>query len=215
MGVSDNGIGIPDGELENIFEEFYQINNPERDRSQGLGLGLSIVKRLCAYLNIALDIKSVVNNGTDVTLTMPVSTGLHPVQERSKVPNLESNLSKRAILVVDDEAMSRSGMYELLREFSSKVLVASGTKEAIKISQTIKPDIVLVDLRLRGSDNGIKTIDGIRNMYPEIPAIVITGDIDSDHLVAVKERKLPLMQKPLDVDKLVSLIGISLSRDDL
>src|SRR6185503_16491591 len=65
------GAGIPAGERERIFEEFYQIGNPERDRSQGLGLGLAIVRRLAQLLGLAVELESEPGRGSTFTVTMP------------------------------------------------------------------------------------------------------------------------------------------------
>ena len=72
LTVADTGRGIPEAEQVRVFEEFYQLQNPERDRSKGLGLGLAIVRRLVDLLDMQFDMESSDGSGTVVSLTMPV-----------------------------------------------------------------------------------------------------------------------------------------------
>ncbi len=72
VSVQDTGRGIPASEQAMVFEEFYQVDNPERDRAKGLGLGLSIVRRLCALLDIKLRLESAEGQGTTITLCVPL-----------------------------------------------------------------------------------------------------------------------------------------------
>ena len=204
--IIDAGQGIPESEMDKIFEEFYQVNNPERDRSQGLGLGLSIVKRLCGLLDIAIDIRSTVGTGTHITLTVPRSSGLF-IDNTILSEAVSDSVRGVNILFVDDEEMARKGMSELLAELKAHVSTAGGTGEAVKLARETRPDIVLADLRLRGVDNGIRTIDEIRKLYPGLPAIIITGDIYGQQINLVKARNLPFLRKPLDANRLISMIN--------
>ena len=74
LSISDTGKGIPEDEQKNVFNEFTQLNNPERDRQKGLGLGLAIVKRISNRISVPIDISSSVGKGTTFTLTLPLTT---------------------------------------------------------------------------------------------------------------------------------------------
>lgn len=74
MHISDTGIGIAKDHIESIFNEFFQVNNPERNRKYGLGLGLAIVRRILDILNHPIAVTSELGIGTDVVITLPLST---------------------------------------------------------------------------------------------------------------------------------------------
>ena len=76
--MSDTGTGIPKIEQSAIFNEYYQLDNPERDRTKGLGLGLSIVRRLVRMLGISLALDSTVGKGSTFRLLLPQSLRCSP-----------------------------------------------------------------------------------------------------------------------------------------
>src|SRR5690606_8596630 len=113
--VWDTGIGIPAEQHERIFEEFYQLDNPERDRTRGLGLGLATVRRVARLLGHELHLRSIPGRGSRFTLEVPladpakVASISATVEQR--IPNL---LRGKTIVVIDDEASVRLGMQSLL-----------------------------------------------------------------------------------------------------
>lgn len=198
--VNDTGRGVPIEEQEHIFEEFYQLNNPERDHTKGLGLGLAIVKRLSDLLNLNLTMDSILGDGTTFTLRMEQSaTRPAPIFHPPK-PNLSwSNL---CALVIDDEREVGLGMKALLEGMGCKILLADGTLDALSQAKAERPDIILADFRLRGEDNGILSIRSIRELYREIPAILISGDTAPERLREAEDAGIQLLHKPVLVDDL-------------
>lgn len=200
LKVQDSGRGIPDEESEHVFEEFYQINNPERDHTKGLGLGLAIVKRLADLLEIKLEMHSVLGSGTTFTLHLPESEVIPVIRESIPKPNLSwENL---CALVIDDEREVGLGMKALLEGMGCKVLLADSTLEAIGQAKTERPDIILADFRLRGEDNGILSIRAVRELYRDIPAILISGDTAPERLREAEDAGIQLLHKPVLVDDL-------------
>jgi len=202
--VADSGRGIPEAEQTRVFEEFYQLDNPERDRTRGLGLGLAIVRRLTELLRIRMDMRSSAGRGTTFQLSLPA------VQQA--VSTADSRASHAApaalhVLVVDDEAGIRLGMKTLLEGMGCRATLAGGTQQAVDAARAEKPDMVLSDLRLRGEDNGIKTVRAIRDLYPSMPAILISGDIAPDRLREAEEAGIPLLHKPVPVEVLKHAIA--------
>jgi len=94
--VADNGIGIPIECQEMIFVEFNQLNNPERDRKKGLGLGLSIVKRLCELMQINFTLESEVNQGTSFNLNLPRGSSIDKINNISEIKELLLNTSSNS-----------------------------------------------------------------------------------------------------------------------
>lgn len=198
--VSDTGCGIPAAEQEKVFEEFYQVENPERDRSKGLGLGLAIVRRLSNLLDIDLHFESTAGGGTQFSFTLPA---VAHEQDEEPILDIDSHaLQSLAVLVVDDELVVREGMRVLLEGLGCRVATADSSNTAISSATTEKPSIVLVDFRLRDHDNGLITIDRLRHIYPGLPAIIISGDTAPDRLLAISEAGIPVLTKPVLVDTL-------------
>ena len=202
--IKDTGIGIEKDKQELIFEEFYQLNNPSRDRSKGLGLGLSIVKRLVELLNIGLDMHSEPGVGTEFSLTLKAASQI--IMENNSPPTTV-DFSDINILVVDDEEEIRLAASIFLEEMHCKVQVAEGTSQAETMAKENRPDILITDFRLQGEDNGLKCIKAIRAIYPNIPAVIITGDTAPDRLSEAHEADAKLLHKPIDTNELKQVIN--------
>lgn len=196
--VSDTGIGIPEIESELVFSEYYQLSNPERDRSKGLGLGLAIVRRLCVLLDVSINLRSSVSSGTTFTLYVQSSDSLSTEAERpsSKIVNLDGIVA----LVIDDDVNVLEGMSKLLLSWGCIVMTADSEEMAIEeISRSANiPSIIFADYRLREHKTGV---DAIRRVYEElnneIPAVVITGDTSPDRLREANASGFRLLHKPV------------------
>ncbi|WP_370305375.1 ATP-binding response regulator [Sinimarinibacterium flocculans] len=196
VSVRDTGRGIPDAEHARIFEEFYQLQNPERDRSKGLGLGLAIVRRLTDLLGVELRLESAPGAGSCFRIELPLARA-----EDASVPEgtmAEDGVAPRIqVLVVDDEEAIRVGMKTLLEEMGFEVQVAASTDAAIDASRRFRPSIVLADFRLRGEDSGIRAIEALRMVWPELPALLISGDTAPDRLREARGAGVELLHKPV------------------
>jgi signal transduction histidine kinase len=205
IGVEDSGPGIPLEEQARVFEEFYQLGNRERDRSNGLGLGLSIVQRLAALLPARLEMVSLPGCGTSFYLILPVYMGApHSVQADQPASNALAGLT---VLVVDDEAAVRQGMQALLQELGATVLLAEGASQALALVAHQRPDLLLADMRLRGSDDGIAVTRALRARLPLLPAVLLSGDTSPARLREASEAGIPLLHKPVPLAQLQSLVA--------
>lgn len=201
--VSDTGVGIPKEELDNIFAEYYQLNNAERDRNKGLGLGLSIVKKLCDLLDIELACKSEPGNGSTFTLSV-LAGDARLVNPAANQPAPIVQLHK-TVLVVDDEQDILSGTEFLLKEWGCTVVTGESAAELLaKLRQhPVTPDLILADYRLRDNLTGVGAVADIRAFYGKpVPAVIITGDTSPAILQEVRDSGLFLMHKPIAPAKL-------------
>lgn len=195
--VTDTGQGIPETEHARIFEEFYQLQNPERDRSKGLGLGLAIVRRLTQMLDIDIKLDSAPGRGSSFWMDLPAARlDATPVPKSPEAVDPASPGVK--ILVVDDEEAIRVGMKTLLEEMGFAVEAVASTEAAIDASRLFQPTIVLADWRLRGDDSGLRTIKALRLVWPELPALLISGDTAPDRLREARGAGVELLHKPVD-----------------
>jgi len=207
--VRDTGRGIPPAEQEHIFEEFYQLDNPERDRSKGLGLGLAIVHRLTTMLEIDLRLRSRVGEGTEFELSVPdvegsVTETAESTAAGDRVPSPAGEGLR--VLVIDDEGEVRVGMRTLLDSMGFEAHLADSSKGAAEVAHTHPPDVVLADFRLRGGDDGLRAIQAVREICPDVPALLISGDTAPDRLRQAQRAGLDLLHKPLAGEQLRSAI---------
>ena len=207
--VWDSGIGIPPQQHERIFEEFYQLNNPSRDRSRGLGLGLATVRRIVQLLGHPLWLRSTVGKGSRFTIEVPLAdpTRVHSVAAtiEQKVPNL---IGGKLIVVIDDEESVRLGMQSLLESWGCKCIAAMDSAEALRDINGRAPDFIIADLRLRGESTGIDAIRELRaQLGDSIPAVLISGDTATEQLRKVSAAGLTMMHKPLKAVRLRALLN--------
>ncbi|MEO7500979.1 MAG: ATP-binding protein [Casimicrobiaceae bacterium] len=212
--VRDTGPGIPDGEQARIFEEFYQIGNPERDRTHGLGLGLAIVQRLCDLLGHTIELNSAPGRGSTFRVCMEPARTPPSVEQATPADARLTPLQQRTIVVVDDEAPIREGMRELLATWGCAAIVAADAEEAIALARNgPAPDALLVDYRLREGLDGVRAIEQMRCAWgKDVPAVLISGASSPEDLARIKASGLVLLHKPLMPAKLRSALAFVLAR---
>jgi CheY-like chemotaxis protein len=197
--VSDTGVGIAAAYHERVFDEFFQLHNPERDRQKGLGLGLSIVKRIAALLDYALVLRSEPGVGTRITLRVPLGESAKQDAEEKEATRANFDILRgRRILVVEDEANVRVGTLELLEHWGCEVRAVADIDEALRATNAWQPEIVLVDLRLREQVSGIEAIEALRGALGNTFAVlVVSGDTAVEVLAQVKARRHLMLHKPV------------------
>ena len=206
--VLDTGRGIPLDQQERVFQEYYQLGNPERDRTKGLGLGLAIVRRLTNLLDCKLTVRSRPGRGSRFEVTIPLAQHRSPVDERA-APSASAALARGLVVVIDDEPAIRDATTSLLTGWGYDVIaVGSGDEAILRLSACpARPELILCDYRLRDGESGLAVTDRIRSEYNEtIPAILITGDTAPDRLAEAKTSGLLLMHKPVSNGKLRAAI---------
>jgi signal transduction histidine kinase len=202
--VWDTGPGIAEEEQQQVFQEFYQIGNPERDRSEGIGLGLAVVKRLANLLGCELTLVSKVDAGSVFKVAVAPADDVPIEAESVDAPKLDGSV-RGLILVIDDEIAIREAMRSLLTNWGHDVIVAGSGDEILeKIADIrIRPNLIVCDFRLRKGENGIEVIRRLHSEYnQDIPAVLITGDTAPDRLKEAQESGLPLLHKPIHNSKL-------------
>lgn len=202
--VRDTGLGIPQHELEKIFEEFYQVDRGSQ-RPEGLGLGLSIVKRLASLLGHRVEVESVVNRGTAFTVRLPrVALATSATQVAGARP---AERAKGIILIVDDEKSVAHATSLLLELEGFDVLVASGKDEALERVASAVPDLILSDYHLRGVETGADVVAAVRvRLRSDVPAIFVTGDTSKIANADKRVGNATLLSKPTRVDELLGAI---------
>jgi PAS domain S-box-containing protein len=199
--VRDSGIGIAPEHLPYIFDEFFQADNPERDRSKGLGLGLSIARRTCDLLGHPLTVQSAPGWGSCFSVTIPLAPPQPALAEEPPVHAwdlTQEPLVGLQALIIEDDAMASDALFDLLKTWKSIPHAAEGIETArTLVARGLVPDYIVSDHRLRGHENGIDAILSLRELTGRnIPACLITGDMDKAVAERARSLGIALLYKP-------------------
>ena len=216
IAVYDTGLGIAANQQRAVFEEFYQIGNPGRDRAQGLGLGLAIVQRLAALLKAPLTLTSTLGRGS--VFSIEVCRAQHELPAAMDTPHAErrshGRLDGALVAVIDDEPLILDATALVLRRWGCLVVTATSGQEAVaqlSLSDRV-PDVIVCDHRLQGTETGIDVIAAIRSEFnSDIPAVLITGDTSPQRIQSILTTGIPVLNKPLQdhvlMDALLRLLN--------
>lgn len=199
ISISDTGIGIPATEHNSIFTEFHQVDNPERSQKKGLGLGLSIVKRLCDLQSWQVSLTSSVDTGSRFSITVPLGDS-NNIKEDKKLDSSYVDFNRENIVIVEDDDQIRSGLKSLLTSWNCNTLAFSTPQECLDDLSThsVMPDLILSDYRLQNNETGIELIRKIREQKNRtIPAIIITGETGPEELIEAKKSGFIIIHKPI------------------
>ncbi len=195
--VWDTGIGIAPEHEQDVFREFHQLGNPERDRRKGLGLGLAIASGMAATLGHALVLRSRVGRGSVFRLALPL-TDAPAVAEAATRSGDKVRLLGLRVLVIDDDETVRSGMQHLLRDWGAVCDAAESIDEALVMARAHAPALVISDYRLREQRTGAEAIAAVRSaLGVDVPALLITGDTAPERLREAEASGVALLHKPV------------------
>nr|WP_315214185.1 hybrid sensor histidine kinase/response regulator [uncultured Duganella sp.] len=202
LEVWDSGIGIAPAQQQEVFLEFHQLDNPERDRQKGLGLGLSIARGLAQLLGLELTLASRPGRGSVFRLAVPLAAGGVACLPGPRLDERRPSLSMR-VLVIDDDAMVRTSMERMLTHWGCTCDVAGGIEEALALAAAHPPDVVISDYRLRERRTGAEAIAALRGrLGTALPALLVTGDTAPARLREARASGVPLLHKPVPPDHL-------------
>lgn len=208
--VWDTGIGIAKDQTDLIFQEFYQVSNPARDRSKGVGLGLSIVRRTTELLHATLEFNSRPDKGSVFKLTVDRSSA-----DNYQPPKTVVGGAKARILILDDEPYVLAAMKMLLLSWGYAVeAFASLNSASDALEQGFDPELIVSDFRLPGEETGIAAIERLRAISAKaIPAILVTGETSSEPILEAKRSGLLVLHKPLVKSRLRAALNTLLRQN--
>lgn len=194
--VADTGCGIAPEEHARIFEEFYQLDNPGRDRAKGVGLGLAIVQRLCELTGSRIKIESVPERGSTFKVMLPALISAPQVAATTTAVPANHRGGQRVYLV-DDEQIILHSMRKLLVLWGYRVDTAANAREAEALFDAGgAPDLLIADLRL-GPDNGAELAQQWMRRHGAFPTLIISGETDPLLLQQLKNAGRRVVQKPI------------------
>ncbi|MCC6658463.1 MAG: response regulator [Rhodocyclaceae bacterium] len=209
--VWDTGIGIAETDRERVFEEFYQVGNPERDRNKGIGLGLSIVRRLADLLGEQVAMRSEPGRGSLFQFSAPRAAPGSAAQPASPPVLLQSALEDEPpqVALLEDDSLVREAMVALLERQGLEVFAGTDAEalQANLAAAGARPDLIIADYQLRGGESGVAAAQALRRRFGErIPVILVTGQTSDERLGEAMASGFPVLRKPVKGGKLLALI---------
>ncbi|AMM23240.1 ATP-binding response regulator [Variovorax sp. PAMC 28711] len=223
LAVWDTGRGIRPEHMPLLFDEFYQVDNANRDASQGLGIGLAIVKRLAPLLGARLGVRSVPGRGSVFWMDLPrggpmlAAAPLSPPPRDAEAP-IRPAAPARAprVLLLDDERGVGEAMRVWLQPHCERIDVTQTLEAALsRVGQADEGfDVFIVDFRLAGATNGIEATRALRARAGRmVPAILVTGDTDPARVRSAYDSGLVVLFKPVQPDHLLDTLHAALNAD--
>ncbi|NOQ63252.1 MAG: response regulator [Methyloprofundus sp.] len=198
LHITDTGIGIPNKDKENIFSEFFQLHNPERDRNKGLGLGLAIVRRISRLLEHTIDLYSEPDKGTEFIIHLPIGKSKDQSINTQATTLSTNKLKNLEVLIIDNELDILEAMQTLLSAWECHVTIVESTEKALHlIADNNHPDFILADYRMPGNLNGCELVQLICQQAGYIPSLIITGDTGAEVFAEIKTANLLMLNKPI------------------
>ncbi|RLU03066.1 MAG: hybrid sensor histidine kinase/response regulator [Ketobacter sp.] len=213
--IRDSGCGVPESLQSDIFNSFKQADGSLTRRKGGLGIGLALCQRIISILQGKLEFKSVVNEGTQVVLTLP----FRPAEDQFRQTNQISTTIKPEntdILVVEDNYVNKLVMEGQLRKLGFQVFSAGNGREAVSMMEKREYDLVFMDCQMPIMDGfeAARRIRQLNNRNASIPIIAVTANTnpgDREHCIAAGMNDY--IKKPFNQAVLIAAINRWLSYD--
>ena len=209
--VVDTGIGIRPEAMLHIFEEYYQADNPQRDRRKGLGLGLAIVRRIEHLLEYRIEVASEPGEGSTFSFAAALGDAdqlAHPFA----ITHSRHDLRGAVVALIEDDPDIRQVIAGLMEQWGCRVFPGESPFEVLRAveARTARPDLLVCDYRLPHGLTAIHAIAHMREWWGSIPAMVLTGDTAPDVLHEIQKSGALLLHKPISAARLRSLMHLAL-----
>ena len=212
--IWDTGVGIPNEELQSIFEEYHQLDNAARECNRGLGLGLAIVQRLGNLLGHRVSVRSRPGKGSVFAIEVMLSPrGNAPRLEhhrRGKDDGIVEGVRRTGvILVIEDDPELRVSLKVVLKDKGHHAVTAPDGIAALELvaQGTVRPDLILTDYHLPKGMNGLQLTAKLREkLHNQIPVIILTGDISTETLREIAQHDGVRLSKPAKSKELTQII---------
>lgn len=204
LQVWDTGCGIAPENQSRVFEEFYQVET-RSGQTQGLGLGLAIVRRMALLLGYPLQLHSRPGRGTVFSLDLPVLAN-EPSGHDAAAGGSTDALHGCAVIVDDDPAICNA-LGHLLRQWGMAVRPFHSLRQ-LNDKLNVAPDVVVADYQLAGGETGLTVAHAVHARWgPHVPVVLITGDTRTETIQALKQGGFPVLYKPVHAGELRALLG--------
>lgn len=220
--IADDGIGMSEEKLKNIFVPYSSVDTTDSDAIYGMGVGLSVANNIVKEMGGTINVSSAEGTGSTFWFEIPlkISETFDKVEESNKKKELEG----KTILIAEDDAINCTIVRHLLENFGCKVEVTTNGKDALALFSASEPnhyDAILLDIRMPEMD-GLETCRKIRALGGEdscvyealeIPIIAMTANVmDSDVEKSMEAGMNAHLSKPIDPDELYTVLAASIRR---
>ncbi|XHS77012.1 hybrid sensor histidine kinase/response regulator [Burkholderiaceae bacterium UC74_6] len=212
ISVWDTGCGIAQDQQARVFEDFVQLDNPQRDRLQGLGLGLAIVRRAVALLGAQVHLVSTPGRGSCFSVELPVASTAEALAAPSPLETVAAELGGAHVLLVEDDEGARIALQLRLQTWGARVQAfdSGAAVEAWLLSPgATAPALVVTDMRLPHSamGNGLAVVAAVRAAFGPVPALIVTGNTAPQDMSELAASGLPVVHKPFRAAQLAGAIN--------
>jgi PAS domain S-box-containing protein len=215
VGITDTGIGIEPDQIDEIFQEFYQIKTPGQDK-EGFGLGLAIVKRMADLLDHNISVQSDSGTGSTFSVIVPIVAQSRTPKEKDggeSVDDVETPAFGLIILIEDDVQVANAwGL--LLEAEGFRVATAASAKEARAVVEHLDapPELIISDFHLLDGSTGVEAVADIRRRFARIiPAFIVSGDTSKMVQEARSTENCAIMNKPVNTDHLLKVAKVAIA----
>ena len=200
--VKDEGIGIPQEKIDNIFEPFAQADSSTTRKYGGTGLGLTISYKLVKMMKGKISVESKLHEGSRFFFEIPIKEG-SSIDYKIKIDDdIKKDLK---ILIAEDNRANQEFMKVILKKLKIDFDIASNGEEAVKLAKTNHYDFILMDINMPIM-GGEEATSKIRE-FSDIPIIALTASaLDGDKEKFLKAGMNDYLAKPLDIEKLKNII---------
>jgi PAS domain S-box-containing protein len=202
IDVFDTGVGIPADKHAEIFEEFQQLHNPNRDLARGLGLGLAIVSRLAKVLGMRIEVASNPGRGSRFSLLLP-SVQAAPATISELQPLVKASGGRA--LIIEENTIVRQSLDAMLKLWGYETFAAASSDMALELAEKEqwRLDLILADQNLEASRTGVETIREIeRRAGRAFPALMLTGETAQEAIAEIMASGIAVLHKPMDAEAL-------------
>jgi signal transduction histidine kinase/CheY-like chemotaxis protein len=200
MSVEDSGPGIAHQDLERVFEEFVQLGNAQRDREQGVGLGLSIVRRIAGLLDAGLEVESTVGKGTCLRLRVPIAEA-GSVAHAPPHGTRPSEATFRGVRawILEDDVLVREALLATLRSWGMQCEAGVRRADLLRLHEAAGawPDVAIIDDMLGPDENGLDVARWLSGYVPDHRILLQTGNVDPDRRAELETSGFVVFLKPL------------------
>ena len=204
LGVHDRGVGIPLDQQDSIFKPYVQLNNPTRELSHGIGLGLSIVREAIALLGGQLSLRSKLGRGSSFVFSLDRALCCQAPQVLSSTSPLPyEQLRGKKLLLVEDDAMAASALINWAQNWGLHV---EHYLDPRKVPASTNPDLILSDIRLPGERDGIQWLVEWLALWPKTRGLLLSGEISTETDQRAEAEGLLLLSKPANPELLLQTL---------
>lgn len=220
LQVWDTGIGIAPEHLPHLFDEYYQVGNPARERSRGLGLGLSIVRRLALLIRSEVSCRSRPGRGSVFEVRLPLA-GAVPASDGDSLavsatsvvagpPLATRKFAGRSIAIVEDDPLVARAMASSFAALGLRVSVHASAEEALAAPDINEADFHIADCRLPGRLDGSAYLGALQALSTRpLRAVLLSGDATTRQRAQKRDARWPVLEKPADLPTLLTALRAS------